>query len=187
MFDGMAGAILSPDGDDVEPAIHIPQAVPEEITFGHLPDLLLFCGRDRFLGAAEGYARPHLDFDKHERLPVEGDDIDLAAEETEAGFDDGVSFAAKEFEGDRFSGLPDVLCGSFDAEQTPPVLDLVGQVRSTSVSQAGQLLVGGSRFQRTPSFVSSRRMPRARSSFRISSASLKFFSALAFCRESIFF
>jgi hypothetical protein len=120
MFDGISGAVPGPDRDDVEPALHVSQPAFEEITLGHLPNLLLFGRRHGFLGPAEDLTRPHLDLDENERFPVAGDDVDLAAGEAEPGFNDLVFFATKVLEGYRLACSTKGLRGLVPVQQVWP-------------------------------------------------------------------
>jgi hypothetical protein len=68
--------------------------------------LPLLAGRDRLHRLAEAGGPPGLDFDENKRLPVPGDDIDFASEETEASGQDSEIIFFKVFGGDFLPRLP---------------------------------------------------------------------------------
>jgi len=69
---------LDVDGDHVEAARPIVQAMPGQIVYGHLrQSSLLPCG-DRLLAAAELLADARLHFDEHRHALMRGDDVNFS-------------------------------------------------------------------------------------------------------------
>ena len=69
---------LDVDGDHVEAAWPIVQAMPGQIVYGHLRQAaLLPCG-DRLFAAAELLADARLHFDEHRRALMRGDDVNFS-------------------------------------------------------------------------------------------------------------
>jgi hypothetical protein len=66
------------DGDHVEAAGPVMQAVPGQIVYGHLSEATLFPRRQRLGSAAELLANPRLDLDEHRRAALRCDNVDFA-------------------------------------------------------------------------------------------------------------
>jgi len=66
------------DGDHVEAARPIVQAMPGQIVYGHLRQSSLLPRGDRLFAAAELLAEARLDFDEHRRALMRGDDVNFS-------------------------------------------------------------------------------------------------------------
>jgi len=71
-------AIVHVDGDPVEAAWPIVQAMPGQIVYGHLCQAPLLPRRERFLAAAELLADPRLHFDEYRHAINGRDDVNFS-------------------------------------------------------------------------------------------------------------
>jgi len=70
--------IVHVDGDHVEAARPIVQAVPGQIVYGHLRQASLLPRRDGLFAAAELLADARLHFDEHRHALMRGDDVNFS-------------------------------------------------------------------------------------------------------------
>ena len=66
------------DGDHVEAARPVVQAMPGQIVYGHLRQSSLLPHGDRLLTTAELLAQARLHFDKHRRTLMRADDVNFS-------------------------------------------------------------------------------------------------------------
>jgi len=88
MGDKRSVITMDQDRQDVEPAVGVAESPLHEVPLGDLLDLILLGGGHGLLGKPKLRPCPRLDLDEHERRPVIGDDVELAAKEPVAALDD---------------------------------------------------------------------------------------------------